>query len=147
MRRALADAYLWIKAGHIVGVTAWMAGLLYLPRLFAYHADVVPGSEASELFKVMEGRLLRIIMMPAMTVTWLLGLALLHLLGSIPIWLVLKLLCVAGLTGFHFWLGAIASRFAGDERPLGSRIFRMVNELPTLLLIAIVIFVVVKPLD
>ena len=141
----MADAYLWIKAGHIVAMTAWMAGLFYLPRLFVYHADVVPGSEASELFKLMEDRLLRIIMLPSMIVTWLFGLLLLHLLGSIPIWLLLKLLCVAGLTGFHVWLGKIAGRFARDERPFGSRMFRMVNELPTLLLVAIVIFVVVKP--
>jgi protoporphyrinogen IX oxidase len=138
----LAD---WIKVGHIVALTAWMAGLFYLPRLFAYHADVRPGSEASELFKAMEGRLLRIIMLPAMIATWLFGLALLYLLGAVATWLWLKLFCVVCLTGFHMWLWSICGRFALGQRPHGSRFFRTINEIPTLLLIAVVVLVVVKP--
>jgi putative membrane protein len=141
----LADTYLWIKAGHIVAMTAWMAGLFYLPRLFAYHADTALGSETSELFKVMEVRLLRIIMMPAMIATWFFGLQLLYLLGAVPIWMMGKLFCIFGLSGFHIWLWIIAGRMARDERPYGSRTFRMVNELPTLLLIAAVLLVVLKP--
>jgi putative membrane protein len=144
MRRALAD---WIKAGHIVAMTAWMAGLFYLPRLFVYHSDVAPGSEASDLIKLMEGRLLRIIMFPAMIATWLFGIALMYLLGSVAVWLWLKLVCVICLTGFHLWLWSINARFAVDRRPHTSRFFRAINEIPTLLLVAIVILVVVKPFD
>jgi protoporphyrinogen IX oxidase len=147
MGRPVGNAYSWIEVGHIVAMTAWMAGLFYLPRLFAYHADVARGTQASELFKVMEARLLRIIMMPAMLATWLFGFALLHLLGSIAIWLWLKLLLVVCLSGFHLWLWLIVIRFAHDERPHGSRFFRAINEVPTLLLVAIVILVVIKPLS
>jgi putative membrane protein len=143
--RAVANAYPWIKAAHIIAMTAWMAGLFYLPRLFAYHADVAKGSESSELFKVMEGRLLRIIMRPAMLATWAFGLLLLYPLGTVPIWLWAKIIVVVGLTGFHMYLAAIARRFAADERPGSSKFFRAINEIPTLLLIAIVILVVVKP--
>jgi putative membrane protein len=145
MRGAVADAYPWVKAFHIIAMTAWMAGLFYLPRLFAYHADVAKGAEASELFKVMEGRLLRIIMRPAMLTTWAFGLLLSYLLGTIPIWLWAKLIVVIGLTGFHMYLAGAARRFAADERPGSSKFFRAINEIPTLLLIAIVILVVVKP--
>jgi putative membrane protein len=145
MRGIVADAYVWLKAVHIIAMTAWMAGLFYLPRLFAYHADVAKGSETSELFKVMESRLLRIIMRPAMLATWAFGLALLYLYGAVPIWLWAKLVAVVGLTGFHMYLAAAARRFAADERPGSSKFFRAINEIPTLLLIAIVILVVVKP--
>jgi putative membrane protein len=141
----MLDAYSWIKAGHIVAMTAWMAGLFYLPRLFVYHSSVAAGGEASELFKVMEGRLLRIIMTPAMIATWAFGLLLWHLLAASAPWLWLKLMLVACLTGFHLWLGAMAGEFAADGRPYSERVFRLVNELPTLLLAAIVVLVVVKP--
>ncbi|MGE3832311.1 MAG: protoporphyrinogen oxidase HemJ [Parvibaculaceae bacterium] len=141
--------YLWLKAFHIIAVTAWMAGLFYLPRLFVYHSDVAPGSATSETFKIMERRLLRAIMLPAMIVSWALGLALAYETGVFsdwPLWFVGKAACVVALTGFQIWLAALVSRFAADERPANARFFRMINEIPTLLLIAIVLLAVLKPL-
>jgi putative membrane protein len=145
----LAAAYPWIKALHILAVIAWMAGLLYLPRLFVYHATARAGSETAETFKVMERRLERAIMTPAMIATWLFGL----LLASSPPgigywrtgWLPAKLGLVAALTVFHFWLHRLRLVFAADHNRHSARFYRIVNELPTLALIAIVILVVVKP--
>lgn len=137
--------YLWIKALHVIAVIAWMAGLLYLPRLFVYHSQVGPGAQ-SETFKTMERRLLSIIMAPAMIVTWAAGLALIWLgewHGSG--WLHAKLALVTGLTVVHFYFGVAARRFARDENRRPARFFRMFNEIPTILMIAIVILVVVKP--
>ena len=145
---ALAGAaYDWVKAIHIIAVIAWMAGIFYLPRLFVYHADSAPGSEKSETFKVMERRLYSAIMTPAMIATWLAGLALAHVgaflderRGSSA-----KLVLVVALTWFHVWLGARIRDFAADKNTRSSRTYRIVNELPTLLVIGIVILVVVKP--
>lgn len=141
--------YLWLKAFHIIAVTAWMAGLFYLPRLLVYHSDVAPGSASSDTFKIMERRLLKAIMMPAMILSWGLGLALAHETGVLsdwPLWFAGKALCVMLLTGFQFWLAAFVGRFAADERPASGRFFRMINEAPTVLLIAIVLLAVLKPL-
>ncbi len=141
--------YLWLKAFHIIAVTAWMAGLFYLPRLFVYHSDVAPGSASSETFKVMERRLLKAIMLPAMILSWGLGLALAVETGVLrdwPLWFVGKAVCVVVLTAFQFWLGQFVSRFAADQRPSSARFFRMINEVPTVLLVAIVLLAVLKPL-
>ena len=138
--------YLWIKAFHIIAVIAWMAGLFYLPRLFVYHADAEKGSVQSETFKVMEQRLLRIIMNPAMILTWGLGLTLASL-GSTwsDGWLHAKLALVVAMTLFHMWLAVCRRRFAEDANTHPARTYRLANELPTLLVIGIVILAVVKP--
>lgn len=141
--------YLWLKGLHIIAVTAWMAGLFYLPRLFVYHSGTSPGSEASALLKTMERRLLVAIMYPAMLASWGLGLALAWDTGAAqewPLWFVIKAVSVLAMTGFHIWLGHFVSLFGRDERPRGERFFRLINEIPTLLLILIVIMAVVKPL-
>lgn len=140
--------YLWIKSLHIIAVTAWMAGLFYLPRLFVYHCEVQPGTPESERFKVMERRLLRAIMNPSMIATWLFGLTLLvmepgWLQGQG--WLHAKVLLVLGLSGVHGVLAKHRKAFAADQRPKPQRYYRILNEVPTLLLIGIVILVVVKP--
>ena len=141
--------YLWLKAAHVIAVTAWMAGLFYLPRLMVYHRRTAIGGETSEIFKTMERRLLKAIMHPAMAVSWLLGLALIWVtdaLASLSLWLTVKLVCVVALSGFHLWLAGFVRAFGDDERPRDERFFRMINEIPTALLIVIVIMAVVKPL-
>jgi putative membrane protein len=145
---ALAAFYPWIKALHILSVIAWMAGLLYLPRLFVYHAATAPGSEASETFKTMERRLLRGIMNPAMLATYVFGIALAGIPGLVDwheAWLPAKLVLVLALTGFHMACARWRKDFAADRRAHGPAFYRWLNELPTLLLIAIVVLVVVKP--
>lgn len=145
---ALAGAYPWIKALHILSVIAWMAGLLYLPRLFVYHAEASLGSSASETFKVMERRLLRGIMIPAMTATYIFGLLLALTPGVVDWdagWIYAKLAAVLALTVFHFLLARWRRDFAADRDRHSARFFRFINEVPTLLLIAIIVLVVVKP--
>lgn len=144
----LVPAYPWIKALHIVSVIAWMAGLLYLPRLFVYHAAARIGSEAAETFKLMERRLLRGIMNPAMIATYIFGI----LLALTPAvvdwrmgWIYVKLGGVLGLTFVHHRLAAWRKDFAADANQRPARFYRMVNEVPTLLLIIIVLMVVVRP--
>ena len=141
----MAEVYLWIKAVHVFAVVSWMAGLLYLPRIMVYHSKAAIGGEASEFFKVMEQRLLKVIMMPAMVAAWVLGLSLVHLHGSIELWLVVKLLAVAGLTAFHMWMAGFARAFARDLRPRSERFFRIANEAPAVLLAVVAVMVVVKP--
>lgn len=139
--------YLWIKAFHIVAVIAWMAGMLYLPRLFVYHAGVAPGSGPSETFKTMEQRLLRFIMTPAMIATWLLGIYLV-LQGQFlaATWFHIKLVLVLAMTVMHGLFSHWARDFAHDRNPRSAKFYRIANEIPTLLLIAIVILATVKPL-
>lgn len=137
---------LWIKALHVIAIISWMAGLLYLPRLFVYHAVEPVGSEASERFKVMERRLFRFIMRPAMIVAWVAGLWLAwSSFGFRGGWLHAKLLFVVLLTIHHEMQGRWLREFADDRRLHPQRFFRIQNEIPTLLMIGIVIFVVVKP--
>ena len=139
--------YDWIKAGHVVSLIAWMAGMLYLPRLFVYHASLPPGSEAqSATFKVMEHRLLKAIMNPALIATWAFGLALAGLSGfyASP-WLQAKFLLVLAMTGIHGWLARMAKDFAADRNARAPRFYRVLNEVPTLLMIGIVILAIVKP--
>jgi putative membrane protein len=144
----LVPAYLWLKALHIVAVVAWMAGLLYLPRLFVYHADSPAGSAQSETFKVMERRLYRGIMNPAMIAVWIFGpLLLLSLPRSLLTegWLHAKLLLVVVLTGYHHMLGRLRNDFEADRNRRPARFYRLINEVPTGLLILIVLLVVLKP--
>jgi protoporphyrinogen IX oxidase len=141
-----AEAQLWVKALHILAVISWMAGMLYLPRLFVYHAGTKPGSAESELFKVMERRLLKAIINPAMAVTWLAGLWLAwNVYAFQGGWLHAKILLVVLMSGVHGYLSASLKRFARDERAKQARHWRIVNEVPTVLLVLIVILVVVKP--
>ncbi len=144
----LGDLYLWIKALHAVSVIAWMSGLLYLPRLFVYHADVAVGSAQSETFKVMERRLLRAIMNPAMIAAFVFGgLMLWELSPGVwsEGWLHLKLTAVAIMTFLHHVFGRWRTAFAEDRNIRSARTFRIANEAPTLLMIVIVLAVIVKP--
>ena len=138
--------YLWLKALHIIAVISWMAGLLYLPRLFVYHASSKPGSEQSETFKVMEHRLLKFIMMPAMALTWIVGIMLV-LLGhwvTAP-WFQAKFVLVLAMTILDGYLRVWAADFRFDRNRRTPKFYRIVNEIPTVLMIVIVVLVVVKP--
>jgi protoporphyrinogen IX oxidase len=137
---------LWLKALHIISVIAWMAGLLYLPRLFVYHCAATPGSQLAATFKTMELRLLRRIMHPAMIIVWLTGPLLAYWLGVYRDgWLMGKFLLVVLLSGYHHALGRWRSDFAADRNRRSQRFYRIANEVPSLLLVGIVILVVVKP--
>lgn len=144
----LLEQYLWIKALHIIAAIAWMAGLLYLPRLFVYHADASAGSDKSETFKVMERRLLAYIMRPAMIATWVFGgLMLLANWGGLMVqgWIHVKLTLVILMTGAHHAMAAWARKFAADGNTKPAKFYRIVNEVPTVLMIVIVVLAVVKP--
>ena len=143
-----STAFLWIKALHIISVIAWMAGLLYLPRLFVYHTKTQPGSELSETLKVMERRLLKFIMNPAMAASWLFGGLLLLTYNQdmlISGWLHAKLGLVVLLSGVHMAMGRWRREFAEDRNARSQKFYRIANEVPTVLMIGIVIFVVVQP--
>jgi putative membrane protein len=138
--------YLWLKAFHIIAVIAWMAGMLYLPRLFVYHCDAESGSRQSETFKVMERRLLTAIINPAMVVTWVLGLWLVwagdwHKAH----WLQAKFALVILLSGMHGFLVARVRDFAADRNPYSAKFYRIINEIPAILMVGIVLLVVLKP--
>jgi putative membrane protein len=142
-------SYLWLKAFHLIAVISWMAGLLYLPRLFVYHREVAPGMEASETFKTMERRLLNGIMLPAVLATWLFGLSLAWLTDVLvewPLWFTIKAVAVVALTLYHVWMMRIAAAFARDERPRDQPFFRIVNEIPAALMVVIVMLAVLKPI-
>ena len=138
--------YLWVKVVHILAVVSWMVGMLYMPRLFVYHAEAGPGSPQAATFAVMERRLQKAIMLPALIVTWLSGLWLAYSGAWYKAgWLHGKLLLVVLLTGVHGFLAAERKKLAAGTSRHDSRFFRIVNEVPTLLLVGIVILVVVKP--
>ncbi|MEO9877478.1 MAG: protoporphyrinogen oxidase HemJ [Anderseniella sp.] len=140
--------YEWVKAVHLLAVISWMAGLLYLPRLMVYHADANKGGELSETLKVMERRLLKAIMTPAMIVSWIFGIwlgALQGLWSELPFWFVAKIVLVLAMSAAHFWLAGQVKVFAADENIKSARAFRFLNEVPTLLMIGIICLVVVKP--
>ena len=140
------SAYLWVKAVHVIAVISWMAGLLYLPRLFVYHTEAAPGSATSEIFKVMERRLLKAIMTPAMILAWILGLTMAVEGGVFSQgWFHVKLLGVVGMTASHLYLTRCKTAFAEDRNTHPQKFFRVLNEVPTLLMIVIVILVIVKP--
>jgi protoporphyrinogen IX oxidase len=143
--------YEYIRAFHIMAVIAWMAGMFYLPRLFAYHARATPGSELSETFKVMERRLLRLIINPAMTVVWVLGITMIFYLENDwrpwlwQPWLFVKFILVTLLSGFHGMLSKWRRDFAKDRNTHTYRFYAMANEVPTVLMVGIVIMVKIKP--
>jgi protoporphyrinogen IX oxidase len=138
--------YDWLKALHVIAVIAWMAGMLYLPRLFVYHCEAQRHSIQSETFKIMERRLLKAIMTPAMIATWILGLILAWQGGWFAAgWLHGKLLLVLAMSGVHGFLSKTVRLFAEDRNARPARFYRMLNEVPTLLMIGIVILAVVKP--
>ena len=142
----MMNLYLWFKAFHLIAVISWMAGMLYLPRLFVYHASVKPGSEQSETFKTMERRLLRFIMTPAMIVTWLLGIVLVlqgQWLGAT--WFHIKIGLVLLMTVTHGLFSHWAHDFELDRNPRSPKFYRIANEIPTVILIGIVILATVKP--
>ena len=148
MTDLLSSAYLWIKAIHIMAVITWMAGIFYLPRLFVYHAEQAkPGDARDEVFQVMEYKLFRYIMRPSMMVVWAFGLALVMVPGVVDwgsVWPWVKLLAVLGMTWFHMWCGKHVRFFAHSGSTLTGRQYRMMNEVPTILMIAIVFAVVLK---
>jgi putative membrane protein len=138
--------YEWLKAFHIVAVIAWMAGMLYLPRLFVYHCAAEAGSRQSETFKLMERRLLRLIMNPAMIATWALGLWLAWQGGFLMApWFHAKLALVIALSAVHGFFARQVRVFAADKNQNSAKFYRILNEIPTVLLIAIVVLAVVKP--
>lgn len=145
----LLSLYPWIKAGHIVSVISWMAGLFYLPRLFVYHTEqVTTGSDTDAMFQTMERRLLRAIMNPAMILTWVFGLCLVAMPGIVDwgsVWPWLKAGCVIAMTWFHHWLGQRRKDFVAGENVLTGRRYRLMNEVPTVLMLIIVVSVVVRP--
>jgi len=138
--------YEWAKAFHVIAVIAWMAGMLYLPRLFVYHCEAEPASRQSETFKVMERRLMRAIINPAMVAAWLLGLGLVWQGGwSTAHWLQAKLALVLGLSAIHGMLVRWVRDFAADQNQHSQKFYRIINEIPAILMVGIVILVVVKP--
>jgi len=142
------DAYLWTKALHIISVISWMAGLLYLPRLYVYHCQADTGSKQSETFKVMERRLLRFIMNPAMIASLITGVILLLNMGDAAWeegWVHVKLLAALGLLALHMMMGGWRKAFAEDRNQKPEKFFRIANEGPTVLMIVIVILAVVRP--
>jgi len=138
--------YLWLKAFHIIALIAWMAGMLYLPRLFVYHCDAEPGSKLSETFKLMERRLLRFIINPAMIATWVFGLWLAWQAGWFRSgWFHAKLALVLALSVVHVFFARWVKDFAADRNRRSQKFYRIANEIPTVLMILIVILAVVKP--
>jgi protoporphyrinogen IX oxidase len=141
--------YLWIKALHVISVIAWMAGLLYLPRLFVYHVGKEAGSEVSETFKIMERRLYRFIMTPAMGAAWIFGLLMLGMAGEAIFasgwWMVAKLVLVLSMSGLHILFGLHLRAFAADRNGKDARYFRILNEVPALVMVGIVVLVIVRP--
>ena len=137
---------LWVKSLHVISVIAWMAALLYLPRLLVYHAESAVGSEKAETFKVMEHRLLRAIATPAMLATWVFGIWTAWLLGAWNEgWLWAKLACVVGLSAIHGFLARAVREFAADANRRPARFYRILNEVPAVLMVIIVVLVIVKP--
>ena len=143
------DTYLIYKSLHLIAVISWMAGLLYLPRIFVYHSENTNTSLISEIFKTMEKKLYFYIMMPAMILSWIFGLILISIIGFdilSTLWIQLKLLFVVLLTFYHFYLGQCLKNLAFEQNNKTSKFFRIINEIPTILLILIVFIVVFKPI-
>ena len=146
------NTYLLFKAIHLIAVISWMVGLLYLPRIFVYHSEAIQNNKSEDLaetFKIMERRLFIYIMNPAMIISWIFGMLLIHTIGMDNfeyLWLQLKLLFVIILTIYHFFLFQCLRKFAEDNNSYSSKFYRIINEIPTILLIGIVLIVVFKPL-
>lgn len=140
------DLYSWIKSFHVISIIAWMAGLFYLPRLFVYHAEAPEGSQTAETFKIMERRLMRAIMRPAMIASWVFGLWVAYLGGAFTQgWFHAKLTLVVLMSAYHEYLGTCLKAFAEDRNLKSERFYRLINEVPTVLMIGIVILVIVRP--
>ena len=142
------NSYLLFKSLHLISVISWMAGLLYLPRIFVYHSEN-NNEIISNVFKTMERKLFYYIMTPAMVLSWLFGLVLIHEIGFAQLaslWLQLKLILVIILTGYHFYLGSLLDQFNLDQNRKSSKFYRYINEIPTLLLILIIFIVIFKPI-
>ena len=143
------NSYLLFKSLHLIAVISWMAGLLYLPRIFVYHAENNFEGKISEIFKTMERKLYFYIMTPAMILSWLFGLLLIHSIGFQQLgqtWMLLKLLFVIILTFYHFYLGKLLTQFKSDSNQHSHKFYRYINEIPTILLILIVFVVIFKPI-
>ena len=141
--------YLLFKSLHLISVISWMAGLLYLPRIFVYHAENSDDRKISDVFKIMEKKLYFYIMTPAMILSWIFGLLLIHIIGFQQIgqtWMVLKIIFVIFLTLYHFYLGKTLNQFKFDQNTHSHKFYRLINEIPTILLILIVFVVIFKPL-
>ncbi|MBV8977965.1 MAG: protoporphyrinogen oxidase HemJ [Alphaproteobacteria bacterium] len=146
MIEALSNGILWIKAFHVFAVISWMAGMFYMPRLFVYHTETIPGSAESERFKVMERRLLKAIVNPAMIATWILGLTLAWLTGAYrDHWMQAKFVLVLAMSGLHGYFAGRVRAFAQDRNDKPARFYRIINEVPPLLAALIVILVIVQP--
>ena len=142
------NTYLLFKSLHLISVISWMAGLLYLPRIFVYHSEN-NNEIITTVFKTMERKLFYYIMTPAMILSWLFGLVLIHEVGFVQLsslWLQLKLILVLILTGYHFYLGVLLNKFKLDQNQKSSKFYRYINEIPTLLLILIIFIVIFKPI-
>ena len=142
------NLYLLFKSLHIIAVISWMAGLLYLPRIFVYHSEASDSAQ-KQTFKVMERKLYNYIMMPAMLLSWLFGVLLIHILGFnifLELWMLIKIILVLILTYYHFLLGKYLNDFAIDNNNNSSKFYRIINEVPTIILIVVVFVVVFKPL-
>ena len=143
------NIYLFFKSLHIISVISWMAGLLYLPRIFVYHAENSSEKKTSEIFKTMERKLFFYIMTPAMILSWIFGIILIHSIGFQQIgqtWMILKIIFVIILTLYHFYLGRILGQFKLDVNTHSHKFYRFINEIPTLLLILIIFVVIFKPI-
>ena len=143
------NTYLLFKSIHLIAVISWMAGLLYLPRIFVYHSENIENTNSSNIFKTMEKKLFYYIMTPAMILSWIFGFLLIHELKfSVfsELWMQLKLIFVVLLTIYHFYLGHCVSRFSSDQNTNSSKFYRIINEVPTILLIFIVFIVIFKPI-
>ena len=143
------NTYLLLKSLHLIAVISWMAGLLYLPRIFVYHSENNDKPAVTEVFKVMEKKLFFYIMTPAMTLSWIFGLILIHEIGFQQLaqrWMILKLIFVIALTLYHFYLGSVLGQFKLDINKHSSKYYRYINEIPTLLLILIIFIVIFKPI-
>ncbi len=142
------NLYLLFKSLHLIAVISWMAGLLYLPRIFVYHSDATHESQ-KHIFKTMERKLYNYIMMPAMLLSWLFGLLLIHSLGFTifsELWMQIKSASVVILTYYHFLLGRYLNEFAADRISRSSKFFRIINEIPTIILVVVIFVVIFKPL-
>ena len=137
----------WVKALHVISVIAWMAGMMYLPRLFVYHADAAVGSDKSETFKLMERRLYRGITTPAMAATWIFGLGMVFsgMVDWSSGWAWVKVVMVVALSGMHGFFGSLLRKFATDTNTRPAKFFRQINEIPFVIAIVIVVMVIVKP--
>ena len=143
------NTYLLFKSIHLIAVVSWMAGLLYLPRIFVYHSENIENINSSNIFKIMERKLFYYIMTPAMILSWIFGLLLIHNLGfSVfnELWMQIKLISVIFLTFYHFYLGFCVGSFVSNQKTNSSKFYRIINEIPTILLIIIVFIVIFKPL-